>query len=263
MNSYYEEFKDLSKKEINEAFLQFCLNDDLDRVRYLVNSSELRFNANPHYEDDLAFKMAFSRDHLEIIKFLANPKEIKKPINISPYAIRLTEIAAKQDDIDSIEEFLPIAINHAPTALSIVMEECCNTGNINIVKYFLNSPKWGEQIKKDNNLFVYACRSGNVELIDYLLHSQWKDNFDISFDNDLPFITCCEVEELEAVKYFIFSLSVPKSSDIMEYLLDEERDNIEFNNSVLELFNKRDLAHLLTFELDNDNDNNIQKRNKI
>jgi hypothetical protein len=201
-------------------------------------------------------------DHLDIIKFLSDPKEIKKPVDIAPHSMRITEIAAKQHDISSIEQFLPIAINNTPNALSIILEEFCERGNLDIIKYFLNSSKWESQIDVNNALFISACRSGNVELIDYLLHSQWKDNFDVHYDKDLPFITCCEIEELEAIKYFIFLLNVPQSNDIMEYLLDQDLDNLEFNKNVIKLFQKRDLTHLLNSELDNDS-NKSTKRNKI
>lgn len=259
MNSYYEEYKDLSKENINTFFVSACFNGDINRVKYLLNSSELRFNANPHYQDDAGFRMALNHDYIDIVKYLTNSNEIKKPVDLKIYAIEVIRLACNNLDYEWVDELIPFTLVHNKKSVWSLVHDCCQTGNLNMVRYLLESPKWGNQVNIDNGIFNSACRGNNIELIDYLLNSQWKDIFDIHDDYDLPFITCCESESLELAKYFIFNLNIEKSFPIAEYL---KENDCEFNRHIQALFLKKELNQSLEFGLES-KEHIKNKRNKI
>jgi len=254
MKNFYEEFKDKKKSELNEDFIVACQKGNLDKIDYLINSPELRFNVNPHYQKGIALNIAISHNHIDIIKYLSDPKKIKKTFDIKRYSIAFLTLACKEKDYEWLEELLPIT----DYSVSDLTNDCCMSGNVDMVKYLLNSPTWGKKITIDDGLLNNACSGGNVELIDYLLKSQWKDNFDIHNDYDLPFLNCCEAAEFDTIKYFIFNLHIEKSSYIEEYLNDEPD---QFNKDVIELFNKRDLNNSLTEILVENKEN--KRKNKI
>lgn len=259
MKSFYEEYKELSKKEINEAFVNACMNADLDRVRYLINSSELLFNAKPTYENNTALMTALANNAIDVIKYLTNPVEVRKPIDIKPYSTVFLELACKIKDYNWVDQLLPIAKQSSNYSAWRLVHHCCEEGNVDMVKYLLNSPTWSNEIHVDAGIFTSACRGDNVELIDYLLNSQWKDIFDIHEDNDLPFVNCCLSQSLETANYFIFHLNIPKTAAITEYLLEDDN---EFNRQVEAIFNARDLSQSLDSELQTQKYKSM-KKNKI
>jgi ankyrin repeat protein len=259
MISFYDEYKDFSKKEINEAFVSACAKADLDRVKYLINSSELLFNAKPSYENNKALMIAFNNNAVDVIKYITNPAEVKKAIDIKSYSSLFLELACKQKDYDWVDQLLPIAKESSNHSAWRLVHHCCEEGNVDMVKYLLNSPTWSNQIHVDAGIFTSACRGDNVELIEYLLNSKWKDIFDIHEDNDLPFINCCLSQSLETANYFIFNLNIPKTRAISEYLLEDDN---EFNKNIEKIFDARHLTQSLDAEL-HIKDNKPMKKNKL
>lgn len=247
MTSFYEEFKNHSKGELNKAFVYACGNGELDKVKYLINSPELKFNVSPRHGNDVGFKIAFSRSQVDVLKYLTNPKNIRKPLDTNFYLLELTYLAAKEKDLTWLEELLPAAIKSNEYTLSLLVANSCSTGNLDTLKYLLNSPTWGPLIRLDNSLFNHACRSGNVNIIDYFLNSKWKENIDIHFNNDMPFLNCCGSNGLDAAKYFIFNLNIPKSSYIDDCL--KLNPDTELTKDIEALFNQRTLKHSLENDL--------------
>lgn len=260
MSNLYEEFKDLSKRKINEAFITACQVGELEKIKYLLTSSELKENANFKYKQNLAFKVAFGQQHIDILQyFLASP-EMRKSINVRRYSLGLLMASCDKKDTPLLEHILPIAIKTYTNAMTILIDKCCNDGNLKIFKYLSESPTWSEKIAVEINSsrFQYVCGSGNLEFIDYLLNCKSKDSIDINADNDQAFINCCESKELEAIKYFIFKLKIPKTSYIEEYF-NENPNN--FNHNIDRIFNARDLTTSLENELDSHDTKT--KRNKL
>jgi ankyrin repeat protein len=259
MKSFYEEYKDLSKKEINEAYVSACDKADLDRVKYLLNSSELLFNAKPNYQNGSALMAAFKNKAIDVIKYITNPNEVKKPADIRSFSAVLLELACKVKDYHWIDELIPVAKDSNSYSVWRLTHYCCEEGNLDIAKYLLESPKWSSQINVDAGIFVSACRGDNVELIEYLLNSQWKDIFDIHEDNDVPFINCCLSESLDVANYFICDLNIPKTRAITDYLIEEDN---EFTKRIKKIFHARELSQSLENQLDS-NEQIQKKRNKI
>jgi hypothetical protein len=239
---YYNEYKNLNQEELNEALVSACYNHDLGRVKYLISSPELKFNANSQYNGNMAFRTAIENNSADIIKYLSDSKELKNYIDIRPYSIKLLEVACQTKDYNWIEDLLPIAIEHSKYSVFLFIHKCCEFGNLDIVKYLLESSHWSKQFIIDNGLFNSACRGDNVELIEYLLNSKWKDKFDVHDDYDLPFITCCESKSIAISEYFILELNIEKSFPIDEYL---KENDCEFNRYINTLFLSKELNQSL------------------
>jgi hypothetical protein len=261
MTSFYDQFKNLSKRKINEAFVQACEAGELDKVKYLLASPELNANANFKYKQNLAFKVAFRDNHTDIVKYFITDIELKKYVDTDIFLLGFLNMACKKKDTVWLEELLPLAVKNRPNAISNLVDNCCNDGNLDMFKYLVDSPIWSEKVTNEINSirFQDVCASGNVEFIEYLLNSQWKSNIDIHADKDKAFINCCNYEAIEAIKYFIFNLKIPKSSYIEEYLNEFP---YEFNNKVIKMFDVRDLNESLENQLE-PNEKSNRKPNKL
>lgn len=92
-NKFFRKYRDKSIYEINPALLLSCKLGDLDEVKYLLISSELKENANINFEDPLSsyrssnpLSNACSQGRLDIIKYLLFSKELKENIDIQKFA---------------------------------------------------------------------------------------------------------------------------------------------------------------------------------
>ncbi len=77
MNTLYSKFKDLEQEKINEAFVESCINGNLEEVKYLLTSPELKFKADLNDPENEALDFACVNNHIEIIKYLLNSPELK------------------------------------------------------------------------------------------------------------------------------------------------------------------------------------------
>jgi hypothetical protein len=258
MKSFFEEFKNSTKKELNEAFIASCEKGDLDRVRYILNSPELRVNAHILYNNNQGFRIAFEKNQMNVVKYLTSSKELKTHSNFEFYHTILLEKACDSNDLDWFKYL--VSLTTSSSELSIALNTACYKGKVPMVDYLLTSTEFKGKIIVNNTVFNEACKKGEVDVFKYLLSSEWKDNIKIHADNDLSFEICCDEEELKAVQFFIFELNIPKTAYIAEYLQDEPTP---FKNMVANLFHKRDLNIQLEKELPSDKINNISKKYKL
>lgn len=99
--------------------------------------------------------------------------------------------------------------------------ESCKTGDLELVKYLLTSPKLkihADIHYKDDDAFTTACDGGHLHIIKYLCTSpELKEHVDIRSANDLGFVIACENNNLELVKYFLISSDLNSHADIHTY----------------------------------------------
>ncbi len=83
MNILYNKFKDCNSRQIDVAFIQACQNSDLEKIEYLLVSSELNQNANIHCGNDGIIDTLCSYSNLEVLKFLVSSPKLKEHISIN------------------------------------------------------------------------------------------------------------------------------------------------------------------------------------
>ena len=82
MKNYYEEFRNESQENLDDAFIWACLQGEFEKVKYLLTSPDLKIHANIHTEGDNGLMVAFKKSHLNIIKYLLTSPELKEHANI-------------------------------------------------------------------------------------------------------------------------------------------------------------------------------------
>jgi ankyrin repeat protein len=227
MHPFYKNFKDLSQDEVNQEFLNACKYKNLETIRYLLTTTELKFNADINIKKGYALQLACEGGDLAIVKYLINSPELKEHIIIN-------------ENID--EGFL---------------EACMHEGNkgFELVKYLLISPelKKHADINIDNGQgFIIACNKGNLELVKYLTSSSdLKEHINPHTKDDLGFRLALQnsiTEEkgsLEILNYLIFDLKIEQTEKIKKALITKKY--LFFN--IKKSFDIRDLKQELNTEL--------------
>lgn len=108
----YLKYKDMEKREINTHFLQACINNNLEVVKYLLTSKELTQNANLNARDSFGyngFLGACEHDSLDVVDYLLRNHLSKK-----------TDILYKKEK----NGWTPFMIS-------------CSRGGIEVPKYFI------------------------------------------------------------------------------------------------------------------------------
>lgn len=67
---------------INFEFRWACQNGDLDKVKYLLTSTDINVHADIHAQDDYGFRLACANGHLEVVKYLLTSPELKEYADI-------------------------------------------------------------------------------------------------------------------------------------------------------------------------------------
>ncbi len=83
INPYlYNKYKRMTTKELNNALEAVCVSGDLNEVKYLLTSSDLKSHANPTIHSNSPLFMACREGHLHIVKYLLSSSELKKHADI-------------------------------------------------------------------------------------------------------------------------------------------------------------------------------------
>jgi len=110
MKSFHEQFKNKSRLQLSESLVLACERNDIDKVKYLLTSPELKNKANINYNNDSVFDAACIQGNFELVKYLTSSPELK--IHSSIYS----------NDC--------IGFRHA-----------CEFGNLDIIDFLLFSPE--------------------------------------------------------------------------------------------------------------------------
>jgi ankyrin repeat protein len=66
---------------LNKELLRAINSNDLDYMKYLLTSPELKVLADPTYNDNRCFEIACGAGNLEVLKYLINNPEVKFKIS--------------------------------------------------------------------------------------------------------------------------------------------------------------------------------------
>ena len=104
-----EKYKKLNQEELNEQFIDACKNDDLEVIKFLLTSPELKEHADIHAKSDSGFIWACKNGYLEVIKCLIIDMNIEKTNYIEKY---LTENKDNKTVKQAIELFNTRDLHH-------------------------------------------------------------------------------------------------------------------------------------------------------
>ena len=80
-----EKYKKLNQEELNEQFIDACIEGHLEVIKFLLTSPELKEHADIHARSDLGFKWACGEGRLEVVKCLIIDMNIDKTNYIETY----------------------------------------------------------------------------------------------------------------------------------------------------------------------------------
>jgi len=110
----YNSFFDAPQQSLNHHFMWACNLNDLEKVKYLLNSKELPNHAEVHYQEDAPFILACKNEHIEVLHYLILEFKIDRTEAMNKYlADSPNQIVEKmfkaREDKDSLEKELSSA----------------------------------------------------------------------------------------------------------------------------------------------------------
>lgn len=81
-------YGDLSQHQLDAAFKYHSENGELEIVKYLLTSPDLKNNANIHAGDDAALSSACLKGRLDVVEYLLTSPNLKEHANLEAYGSR-------------------------------------------------------------------------------------------------------------------------------------------------------------------------------
>ena len=223
--------------KLNDEFIDACKNGDIDKVKYLLSSPELKEHADIHAFGDAGFQWACMNGHLEVVKYLLTSPDLKKHADIHEGSDAGFQWACNKGYLDIVKYLLTStdlkkhADIHSNSDLGF--RWACENGRLEVVKYLLTSP----ELKEHADIhafgdagFQWACMNGHLEIVKYLLTSpEIKEHANIHADDCAGFRLACHNDHLAVVKFHVFDMNLELSM--------ETRKNINSLNNKDEIFN--------------------------
>lgn len=78
----HEKFNNLGHRELHTALETACINGSLSEIRYLLTSSQIRFNIDINIHSDNPLFLACQSGNLHVVKYLLTSPELTKHADI-------------------------------------------------------------------------------------------------------------------------------------------------------------------------------------
>ena len=209
----------LTKSQLNQKLIVACEEGNLESVKYLLTSSQLRKHADLHLEHDKPLITAAEAGHLDIVKYIMDNSTQMGAMDI--YGRILGGVFRA-----SIE------------------------GHLDIVKYLVTHPQVHTEGITANehliivlNIYSTAAGWGQLAVLDYILTSPELINHNLplaAFHSGDDFKDICKKGYRDMVEYIIFDYRLELNPEIKEYLTDSNNDNQLGNDTVMKMFQSRD-----------------------
>jgi ankyrin repeat protein len=253
----FDRFKNLSMDDLNKELVQACKLGYLDAVKYLIESDQLKQNANffdyAEYDSSISgllMEVAFNED-LDILQYLYTSTPLKDSNALDYYLSNSLHQTCAFDKIEAVKFLLtsPSLSRHAQIDSDDgkALKYACHHNNISIVEYLLTSPELKQKAFISDRLW-HDIDSNNLPLIKYLLkHTHYSY---LSSALDLICIYACGKGNLDTVKFVLTSTELKKHANI------HDRSDESFERALKE--NKCDILQYLIFDFGIKKNKNIK-----
>lgn len=267
--SFYSKYKNFSQEKLNTAFHEACSNGNLDEVKYLLISPEIKEHADISYYGDTGLSDACWNGHLEIVKYLLTSPELKEHANLNDHLENDCGALLNACGAGHLEivKYLLTSPDLKETAIidwqfMPPLSAACESGHLEIVKYLLTSPEIKEHPTINIYRLVNTISKDKLDVLEYLLTAtELPKLYNIHDHDDILFQRGIYHESRECIRYLIFKFNIKLTENIKKCLEEPEKNKEKFSNEVKEMFAVRKLANELSQELPYNLSNN--KKNKL
>lgn len=221
---------------IHNAYKIACEHGNLDLVKYLINSSDLKEKLDINAYDHISFRRACEYGHIEVVEFLYPLLKFENKKKNNGLAIAIKGACVRENFniikylLTQPETYLYIDIKYHGYDW---LEACCSKGNLEIIKYLMTSKDLKENIEViPENMFdtaLLACFKENyLNVVEYLLASpDLNKHANIHTQNDYIFEFLYEKENIDTIKWLILEMNIKRTDNIGYVLLDNPNEEIE------------------------------------
>jgi hypothetical protein len=188
-----EEHKHLVHSHLGTGFLNACIANNLDIVKYLLTEPGLTVNVPIFFQDNDGLIFAAQKGNMDVIKYLLTSPDLKNHANI-----------------------------HAQGDKALC--GAIRTNQKEVIDYFLNSPELIDHADI-NSAFITAIYLGNIQTIENF-YLNFPD-LPIYSDDDKLFLAAFEENHSEILQYFIFDKNISKTENIIQILKDHPNPQVE------------------------------------
>jgi ankyrin repeat protein len=156
MNPLFSEYQYLTNLDLH--FTQACIQGDIEKVKYLLSSPELKTHADIHTRNDIGLINACSIGNIELVKYLVSSSELIEKADVYAQENACFAEAGSRGDIDMVKillegsktsNFQPQAREHNHNlALLTLFETACYADNLHLVEFLISE----EGIKNTKNI---------------------------------------------------------------------------------------------------------------
>jgi hypothetical protein len=196
-----------------------CMEGDLNTIKNLFENKKLRYLT---IDVDSLVRDTCSDGHLNVVEYLLTSPDTKE-------------------------------FHHINWTKSL--ETASHRGKVDIVDFFLTSPKYESCINEDIvNKYVLkpACELLEFDVVNYIIDSpKFSKMVDLHFEHDLLFKQAFNNQKTELLQHLIFDLKLTERADIIYFLYDDNinKQGSEYSMNVKNMFKIRDLNEKLDSEL--------------
>jgi hypothetical protein len=228
-NDFYNEFKDLDQKGLNEKLFSACENEEFDKVHYLLKSPKLKQNAELDHDNNNTFGVLFFRrkfraiSHLVLQCDIPMDKNIKKTLKEEHTIFILNKLASSIKNLFDIRELNKRLKNNDKNVdtedlsrkLNKALVDLCQYTASEQAKYLLTSPDLvlhaqacGPDHLKEYPI-ILAFFHNNQDLIKYLLTSpDLEKHADLHAAADRILKNSIDNERMETIEDLIFNYKI-------------------------------------------------------
>jgi hypothetical protein len=130
-----EQYAELTKEEIDEAYFQACENCDFELIKFLLTSKDIPINADIHYSN--AVLNICMNNKLEILKYLLTSDDLTEKLNVHhsyDYLFRVAHTNQKNDVLEYLifdfeikeTDLIKIYIGNNPKTINMFLNRDLN-----------------------------------------------------------------------------------------------------------------------------------------
>lgn len=250
----------MDNEKIHKTFIDACIYDNLDVVKFLLFSKRIKYNADITYNHYEGFIQACSNGSEKVVKFLlTSPRLVSNPSLSISRGLPLMSICANghtklfeyvisnpellkgvephyQDDIfiktfsNKHKAIYTTLLTSQLFDVNMHAEHCrslisaCSNNYIDGVKFLLSSP----EIKKNmyplvegNGAFREAAFADRLEIIEYLYTFPVVKEYIAKNPNACGLVESCDARFRKTTNVFHFLINIPEIRNNIEHILEE------------------------------------------